>query len=355
MIRKLILFTIMAAAVALSGCSAIPNLLGEEATPVPFTPTPTTPPTAAITLAPTLGGFDSLAPPTLTPSPTGQGGPTPLPAPTQIGAATVAPSVAVTGTHGTPVATGTAPTSTEAAPVVNRGSGSGIVMDPQLGEPGDVVMVYGDGFAPNEKVDLHWGPTTGATGPVYWTEQADANGSFEVGLIVLPADRWPGSSAKEGDELQLRATAPSLGFNYFWANFKYVRRFDPGTSLVQTFENPDWDYSISLPNGWRWSWVEDHTENVRILNPSQVERGFIRVIETTNVQSAIAAVMSAEGLTASSSRTATLGNFPNSTEVTTTSGRVVWFISGRSRVYAISIVDDSGKFYTIIGNSFGIL
>ena len=64
-------------------------------------------------------------------------------------------------------------------------------------------------------------------------------GRINVGLIVPPKEKWPGGNPKENDLLQLRVTAPSLGFNYYWANFKYIKRIDYGSSLVQTFANTD--------------------------------------------------------------------------------------------------------------------
>jgi hypothetical protein len=323
----------------LTGCNLTGALQGPAPADGTLTPTPTLPAATPATLAPTLppAGVNTLAPPTLTP-----GGPTPLPPPTQIGAPTTTPAATAEG--GTPA---------PSAPNTNVASGPGISLNPALGEAGDIVIVDGGGFEPGENVVLHWGPPDGDTGPEYWTVEADANGDFTVGLIVPPADRWPGGNPHERDLLQLRATSESLGDFYYWANFTYVERFDPVTSLTQTFDNPDWDYSIDLPDGWTWSWVEDLTDNVRFSSPYGSGNGFIRVAQTTNVNSAISAVISAEGLTASSTEQGVLGNFPG-TKVTGTSGRIVWFIPARSRVYAVSIVDDAGQFYNIVASTFRV-
>ncbi len=353
MFKKWILIAGLGLLLALSGCTLTAALGDDNAAPAAtFTPTVNFAPTAA-TLAPTLGPGvptipPTLAPPTLTASPTGGSGPTPLPAPTQISVVSPTP----TAIQGTPD-----PNATPAAPAPapsTGGSGPGISMDPQLGEPLDVVVVSGSGFAPNEEVTLHWGKPEGKTGPEYWSLETDGEGKFSVGLIVPPADQWPGGSPQEGDYLQLRAFSESLEDFYYWANFRYIRRFNPVTSLPLTLSNTDWDYEIDVPNGWTWTWEEDKTENVRFAaGGGGAGRGFVRVIETTDVNAAISAVMSAEGLTAASTRQATLGNFPG-TEVTTTNGRIVWFIPARSRVYALSFTDENGQFYTLVASSLRI-
>jgi hypothetical protein len=358
MFKKLALIAVSALALLLTACNFAPNFGGQPTEEVAeITPSATltaTPPT----LAPTLGQFNTLSPPTLTAGPTSAGGPTPLPAPTQIGAATATQiSGDNTGTPGTP---GTPSGSETPRPTSVSSLSNGIRMDPQLGEPLEVVIVTGADFTPGEMITFHWGGANpnDPTGPDYYEMEADASGNFSVGLKVPPKEKWPGGNPKENDLLQLRVTAESLGFNYYWANFKYVKRIDYGSSLVQVCSIPSWDYEVGLPNLWRWEWPTDddgteHTENVRFLQPDGAERGFIRVIETTNVDSAIASVMSAEGLTVASKAVKTLGTFPNSTEVTTTNGRIVWFISARSRVYAIHFRDNNG-FITVIGNSFKV-
>jgi hypothetical protein len=356
MIKKLALIVVLLLALLLTACNFAPNLGGQPTEEVAeITPSATltaTPPT----LAPTLGQFNTLSPPTLTAGPTSAGGPTALPAPTQIGAAT---ATQIPGnTTGTPQGT---PSGSETARPTNVSSlSNGIRMEPQLGEPLDIVIITGADFTPGETVVFHWGGANSSdpTGPDYYEMEADDSGRISVGLIVPPKEKWPGGNPKDNDLLQLRVTAESLGFNYYWANFKYIKRIDYGSSLVQTFANTDWDYEVGLPNGWTWFWEEtdtvDDSENVRFYQPSDgAERGFIRVVETTNVDPAIAAVMSAEGLAVASKAVKTLGTFPNSTEVTTTNGRIVWFISARSRVYAIHFRDNGG-FITTIGNSFKV-
>lgn len=327
------------AALALMGCAVFGGA-AQEATEVAAT-TPTSPPTIAITLAPTLppesagGGAASPA------APEGGGStslaPTPLPPPTQIGA-------------GTPGAVGTG-TATIAPPA--GGSGDGISIDPQLGEPGEIIVVNGSGFAPSEKVSLHWAKPDGPTGPVYYELTTDESGNFNVGLIVPPAESWPGGAPKEGDYIQLRAKSASLGDFYYWANFRYIKRFNPVTSLVQTYTNSTYGYAIDLPNAWTWSWKGDDTSDVRFYAPSpQKGWGFIRVLNTGNVQSAIDTIMAAEF----SGQTYTkkdigAGKYPG-TEIKTSGGTVVWFVPSGSRTYVLTFTDNEGKFYQLVAASF---
>lgn len=343
MLRKLSLVGLSITALILSGCN-FTNALGSPSDePLPtLTPVVEFNPTS-VTLAPTLGPIGTLSPPTLTASPEGPGGPTPLPQPTQIGVST--------STQEGSSDSGGQPANN---PPSGSSSGPGITVNPQLGEPGDVTIVEGSGFTPNVEVVLHWGAPDGDTGPDYWTLDTDERGNFSVGLIVPPKEKWPGGNPQEGDYIQIRATSEELGDFYYWANYRYIKRFGGTTSLALTFQNTDWDYEIDVPNGWTWTWTEDKTENVRFASPSGSGNGFVRVIETTNVTTAISAVMTAEGLTASSSEAATLGNFPG-TEVKTSSGRKVWFIPARGRVYALSFVDDAGKFFDAIAASLRIL
>src|SRR5574341_1017047 len=269
------------AALALMGCAVFGGA-AREATEVAAT-TLTSPPTIAITLAPTLppesagGGAASPA------APEGGGStslaPTPLPPPTQIGA-------------GTPGAVGTG-TATIAPPA--GGSGDGISIDPQLGEPGEIIVVNGSGFAPSEKVSLHWAKPDGPTGPVYYELTTDESGNFNVGLIVPPAESWPGGAPKKGDD----------------------------TSDVRF-------YAPSPQKGW----------------------GFIRVLNTGNVQSAIDTIMAA----AFSGQTYTkkdigAGKYPG-TEIKTSGGTVVWFVPSGSRTYVLTFTDNEGKFYQLVAASF---
>jgi len=341
--RKYLLVAALIVALVLSGCNFTNALGGPSDVPLPtLTPAVEFNPTAAV-LAPTLGPVGTLSPPTLTPSPQGQEGPTPLPAPTQIGVPTATP--------GGSAASGDQPSS---PPSSGSSSGPGITVNPQLGEPGDITIVEGSGFSPNVEVVLHWGSPDGDTGPEYWKLDTDERGNFSVGLIVPLKEDWPGGNPKEGDYIQIRATAEELRDFYYWANYRYIKRFGGTTSLALTFQNTDWDYEIDVPNGWTWTWTEDKTENVRFASPSGSGKGFVRVIETTSVTSAISTVMTAEGLTATSSAQATLGNFPG-TEVKTSNGRTVWFIPARGRIYALSFVDDAGQFFQAIAASLRIL
>lgn len=327
-------FLILALSVMLSGCNLF-NLGGQPATdetPAAEAATPAIPTPA--TLAPTLD--TALSTPTATP--TGASGdlaPTPIPPPTEI-----APPTVEGEEGGTP------------APATPDISGPGISINPALGEPGEVVHVDGDGFGPYAAVTLHWCAPDGPTGPVYWDEMADENGSFEVDLIVPPAAQWPGGAPKEGDMLQLRAKSEKLGDYYYWANFTYVKRFIPAETLVQTYTNTDYGYAIDLPNAWTWSWEEDDTSDVRFLSPSAKGRGFIRVVNTSDMGAAVSAVMAAEATGQSYTTEQKQLGAHTGVEAKAGNGLIVWFISHGGRIYALSFTKDNGEFHAIIASSF---
>jgi len=335
---------LLAIVMVLSGCSLLGGGQGadatEEAAQVAAGPTATATPLA---LAPTL----AVGTPTDMPTVEGgdgetTGGPTPLPEPTQIGAPTATPEDGNGNGDGT---------DSGDTPAVNTGnSGPGISISPQLGEPLDVIVVHGSGFEPNEKITFHWGAPDGSTGPEYYSMATDENGNFEIGLKVLPADRWPHSPPKERDLLQLRVFSESLGENYYWANFTYVPRVNAVTSLVQTYENADFGYSISLPNQWTWSWVEDDTSDVRFDSPG-AGNGFIRVEAGTSTSSLIPSMMSQEFSGQSyTTRSISSGKYPGS-EAVLNSGRVVQFIPSGGQTYILSFVNDSGAYDTNIHGS----
>lgn len=330
----------------LSGCSLLGGGQGAEATEqaaeVEAGPTATATPLA---LAPTLMAGSPTSEPTAMAAEgeTAAGGPTPLPDPTQIGAATATPEAESGGTEGS---------EGEDSPAVNTGSsGPGITIVPQLGEPLDVVVVNGTGFEPNEKITFHWGAPNGSTGPEYYAMTTDENGNFEIGLKVPPADRWPNSPPKERDLLQLRVFSESLGENYYWANFTYIPRINAITSLVQTYENDDYDYTISIPNQWTWSWVEDDTSDVRFDSPG-AGSGFVRVETGTNTSALIPAIMSQEFSGQSyTTRSISAGKYQG-TETVLDSGRVVQFIPSGGQTYILSFVNDNGAPDTNIHGSF---
>lgn len=337
---------------ALSGCTLI-NLAGdeegeqplEEGAALPGQPTPT------IELAPTLppGTVDpeAMSPPTLTPGPEGEqagdaaagdGAPTAMPAPTEI----------------VPEGGEAAEGDSEDEPINPEliiPVGPGVSIDPQLGEPGELVMVDGDGFEPGEEVFLYWIARDGTIGSEpYFEITADENGSFSVGLLVLPADQWPNAPPNEGDQLQLRAYTKKLGDYYYWADFMYVKRFDQNTSLVLYYYNDTYPYEIDLLN--LWTWYDEEQDNVRFEAPSGIGKGFIRVVEGASMASTIKAVMAVEapGQTYTT-EDKTLGAYQG-TEVVATNGLTVWFIPGSGRIYAVSFTDDAGNFSTLIASSF---
>lgn len=329
------LITIGAAALALSGCA----LLGagsqqpaDEAVTATATPPPTWTP---ITLAPTLS-VGTLAPPTLTPSPTGAGGaaptpsstpergPTPLPEPTQITPATATPE----GTAGTQTA----------------GNEPNMVISPQLGEPSDTVLVTVSNFPPSSTVAFYWEPECRAPRQaLYYEDETDEQGRLEIGLIVLPAERWPGAPPEEGDAIWLVAKSDVGGGLFRCAEFVYLPRYSAGTTLVLTYTNTDYGYSIKVPNAWEWSWVGDDTSDVRFKSPSGAGKGFVRVINGTDVNAILPEVMAAEFPGQSyTTGDATIGSYPG-TQASTGSGTIVLFIPRNGRIYVLSFVGDSGQ------------
>jgi len=154
----------------------------------------------------------SFTAPVTTPGPTAYLGPTPLPPPT------LAQPPDATPTGGAQVGVLADP---------------GISIQPQTGEPGDVVMVTGTGWPPNAPVLFHWGPPTGPTGRLYYKLSADATGAFSVGLIVPPRSEWPTYLPAEFTILQLRATTPSIYGRYFWASFTYIPRPTPTVNVAK--------------------------------------------------------------------------------------------------------------------------
>ncbi len=325
-------------ALVLAGCGGgqvAPDASGDATATPPATLTP-------VTLAPTLapGGLNTLSPPTLTPSPEGNLAPTALPAPTQIVPQTPTPEAKAAGGETTP-----------AAPAPG-GLGPGISLNPALGEPGEIIIVDGEGFGPSDHVTLHWAKPDGPTGPVYYELEADAQGAFNIGLIIPPADKWPGGPPQEMDYIQLRAFSDTLGDFYYWANFRYVKRFEPGVSLVLTYKNTDYGYQISVPNAWTWTWEGDDTSNVRFKAPSGSAKGFIRVVNGTNVNAAIQSIMAVEAPGQNyNTGDVPAGKYPG-TQVTASQGLVVWFIPSKGRIYAISFTNEAGQMDTNIASSF---
>jgi hypothetical protein len=330
------------AALALGACSVL-GLGGGDGTPSADAGAGAALPTGTpLALAPTLPSGTATPAPTeeasLTPTeePTAEeptasatgGGPTPLPEPTQIGATEAAEEEG----EEQPTVQG---------PNVSRSAQPGIQIQPQLGEPEDIIMVYGDGFEPEETVRLHWAAPGGDPGPVYYALDADEQGSFEVGLIVLPADRWPGGPPSEGDEIELQAHTDSLGENYYWARFKVLPRIT-SASLVLDYVNEDYGYGITVPNGWTWTWSGEDTSDVRFKSPQGAGAGFI-LVEEGEVNAVLPAVMAAEfpGQTYTTGDISA-GAYPG-TQATLDGGRIVQFIPSGGRVYVLSFVNDSGQ------------
>jgi hypothetical protein len=340
--QPLLLSLAILAALALGACSAL-GLGGGEAAPSADVGASPAPPTETpLALAPTLPAGTATPVPTEAASetPTGEptageptasatamgGGPTPLPSPTPIGAAETPEGEEQPTVQG---------------PNVSRSSGPGIQIQPQLGEPGDIIMVYGDGFEPGETVRLQWAAPGGDPGPVYYELDADDEGSFEVGLIVLPADRWPGGPPSEGDEIELQAHTDSLGEDYYWARFKMLPRIT-SASLVLDYVNEDYGYGITVPNGWTWTWSGEDTSDVRFKAPEGAGEGFIRV-EQGEVDAVLQSVMAEEFPGQTYTTGAISAGQYSGAQATLDSGRIVQFIPSDGHIYALSFVGGSGQ------------
>jgi hypothetical protein len=335
MLKKLSLISLFISAMAILASCNFPGATTDtkesvsEAAAEGNLPSPT-----AMTLAPTLPATTPV--PTVnpvTPTLATELAPTPLPPPTQIVPSTMEPEAS-----GTPVQEG---------PI--------LTMNPAVGEPGDIVIIDGSGFQAGIHVTLHWGPVGGPPGPVYWELDADENGMFSEGLIVPPANKWPGGSPKERDLFQLQArweeTMDGLPVTFYrFANFTYVKRFNPETTLILTCENLTYGYKLDVPNGWSWDDSED--DNFRFSAPSGIGKGFVRVLEGADVNAAIQTVMAEEASGQTFSSAAAALGAHSGTKVTADNGLVVWFIPYNGRVYALSFTNDSGQFYEIIAASF---
>ncbi len=339
------LMSVLFSMVILVGCN-LPGLSGDgngdigevpegettvlpTSTPTPFTLAPTLPPDD--TEASEESGSDTAI--------EEDRAPTPLPEPTAIPAA---------GEDSEQAEDSEAPEGdeeTEGAPTVEIDrSGIGIVMDPNLGEPTDVVLIVGFGFEPGEEVTLYWAPLEGERAEEDARIDADSNGEFERLVMIPPVDEWPDGPPEELDYIQMRAYAPSLAEQeFYFVNFRYVPRFGSVTGLVLEFVNPDYPYIVEAPNAWTWTWDigdgDDPADNVRFEGPSGGS-GFIRVFNTTNVDSVITAVMQQEFDTSYTTETATVGAYP-ATQAVTDAGNFVLFIPNDGFVYAVSFSNSS--------------
>lgn len=282
--------------------------------------------------------------------------PTPLPEPTPIPAA----GEEADGEGSEDETDGEGEEEAEEAPAVEFDrSGIGLVMDPNLGEPTDVVLVIGFGFEPGEEVVLYWAPLDGERGAEDARIDADSNGEFERLVMIPPADEWPNGPPAELDYVQMRAYAPSLAEGeYYFANFRYIPRFGGVQGLVLFFENPDFPYSVEAPNAWTWEWdigtgeTPEPADDVRFRGPNG-ETGFIRVFNATNVDSVIAAVMDQEFDANYTTETATVGAYPG-TQAVTDGGNLVLFIPANGFVYAVSFSQSNGQPLNNMLSSFRI-
>lgn len=308
-------------------------LLAALACNAPFTigqgePTPETSPSPEVTVSPTIELAPTLPPVDFTPTidpdevtPTEDPTPTELPPPTEI------------GEEGDEEEAG------EEAEVALPTEGPGISIEPNLGEPGEVVVVEGRGFAPNITVTLHWGSTGGPTGPVAAEVETDDSGAFLRSVRVPEAAAWPGGQPKERDLLQLRAKYEK-DFYYF-ANYTYLIRFNPQVPVLK-FDNVDEGYSITVLNGWTWKWEEDFTDDVRFKSPSGKGTGFVRV-ETGTVNAVIPVVMGEEFPSQTyTTATSAVGKYPG-TQATLSNGLIVVFIPSGNKVFVMSFTNDSGQ------------
>jgi hypothetical protein len=92
-----------------------------------------------------------------------------------------------------------------------------VVLSPEVGPPGMVPLVRGEGFPPGIPLRLRWAPPPGGTAnrppiPTVVTVTPDATGSFgPTPMLVLPGDvLGPRSLEAQGDQPGVAATAPFL-------------------------------------------------------------------------------------------------------------------------------------------------
>lgn len=282
-------------------------------------------------------------PPTETPQPT----PTPLP-----------PSPEATPTRSTPTPLpeptrigSTQPAGEDEATTTPSGV-AGISIEPNLGRPGEVITVSGDGFEPGEAVGLHWAGLDGESAPAFEEVEADEDGSFTQRVTVPPAADWPGGPAQEGDEIQIRATSATLGEgNFYYANFRYLTPFGVADAPALPYENAEHGYRLEVPDGWTWSWVTGDTSDVRFTSTSGSGSGFVRVESGADVEALIPVIM-AEEFPGESYETGLLGagSYPG-TQATTDGGRTVQFIPSGGRTYVLSFAGDNGQpLWSVIGS-----
>jgi hypothetical protein len=288
----------------------------------PSEPTPTATETS-IPIAPTIGGDTDTDEPAATSTPEGEataeegGAPTAIPEPTQI------------PTEGE---------GSETTPVVPE-AGPGISINPQLSEPGTTITVDGDGFGAGQTVPLAWADSALGDGDQFDTVLADDEGAFTTTVTVPASSEWPGGSAEENEAIYLQAIDTSDNIVY-WAEFKYIELFNPQEPVLN-FDNPDEGYSISVPNGWAWTWTEEETDNVRFQAPTETGGGFIRAFNSTSVESVIQTVMNSEFPDQSyTTAGAAAGRYAGQQAVTENDDTVYFFPNpGEGRVYALYFVD----------------
>lgn len=233
------------------------------------------------------------------------------------------------------------------------GSEPNMVISPQLGEPRDTVLVTVSNYPPSSALEFYWEPECRwPQGEPYYEDEVDEQGKLEIGLIVLPAARWPDAPPEEGDSIWLIAQSDVGGGLFRCAEFVYLARYNAGTTLVLTYTNTDYGYSIKVPNAWEWSWVGDDTSDVRFKSPSGAGKGFVRVISGMDVNAILPGVMAAEFPGRNyTTGDVTVGSY-SGTQATTDNGTIVLFIPHNGRTYALSFVGDSGQPTSTIMASF---
>ncbi len=311
----------------------------QAATELP-TATPSGPTATPFVVAPTLQPDPTATPTpqateTPQPSPTAtSAAPTPLPAPTRIGAQPT--------------------TAAEATPATPDPEDTGITLEPNLGEPGDVTIVRGTAFVPGSAVDLRWAEPDGPAGDIYHQVVVEDDGSFEVGLVMPAAEDWPGGVPEDHDAIQLRASSEALPGYEYYANFTYVPRVGQ-TTLALAYVNDDFGYRVELPSGWTYSWAGDDTSDVRFESNAGTGSGFIRVVPGTDLDAVIETVVGQEFVGESYvSGDMSTGAYPGR-QITVSSGEVVQFIPSGGRTYVLSFTNDYGQFAVSIAGSFCLL
>lgn len=210
-----------------------------------------------------------------------------------------------------------------------------VLMQPNLGDFGQVVTVNGFGFEPDSSVALHWTqPGVAPGGAAFKTVEVDDEGEFET-TVTIPRD-WPGGTPTEHAFLELRVIGEEN--REAWATYAYVPPFEQFQAPGATYTSTAHGYAVDIPPGWEW---EDSDPANVTFGPGGVANGsFIRVVANPDVDAVISAVMGevASGI-AYNVEDGLLGTQAGK-RVVADDGQVYWFLEHGGSTYALHFVAD---------------